>query len=139
MSGWQQQELRITTRGRGFYPLTAELESLVSNSGIQTGMCHCFVRHTSASLIITENADPDVLRDLEQYFSRQVPDGDPAHLHDAEGPDDMPAHIRSMWTGCSHGVPVVQGRLALGTWQGMFLWEHRSAPHERRVLVSLSG
>ena len=139
MNGWQQREIVVETGGRGFYNLTSEIDSLVSSSGIETGLCHCFVRHTSASLLITENADPDVLRDLETFFSNHVPDGDANYLHDAEGPDDMPAHIRSMWTGCSHGVPIEHGQLALGTWQGLYLWEHRSRPHRRKILVSLSG
>ena len=139
MSGWSQREIQVDTGGRGFYDLTGSVGELVSKSAIETGLCHCFIRHTSASLLITENADPDVLRDLENYFLKQVPDGDPAYLHDAEGPDDMPAHIRSMWTGCSHGIPIEQGRLALGTWQGLYLWEHRSRPHRRKILVSLAG
>lgn len=139
MSAWQQCELEIKTGGRGFYDLTSMVGELVSSSGIEVGLCHCFVRHTSASLLITENADPDVHRDLENYFLKQVPDGDPVYLHDAEGPDDMPAHIRSMWTGCSHGIPIQNGRLALGTWQGLYLWEHRSRPHNRKVLISLTG
>ena len=139
MSGWSQREIQVDTGGRGFYNLTPGLAELVNESGIETGLCHCFIRHTSASLLITENADPDVLRDLENYFLKHVPDGDPVYLHDAEGPDDMPAHIRSMWTGCSHGIPIENGGLALGTWQGLYLWEHRSRPHRRRVLVTLAG
>ncbi len=139
MSEWQQREIRLQTSGRGFYQLNRQVSAFVSESGIKTGLCHCFVRHTSASLLITENADPDVLRDLEHYFLKHVPDGDPAFLHNAEGPDDMPAHIRSMWTGCSHGIPIKEGRLALGTWQGLYLWEHRTRPHQRKVLVTLAG
>ena len=139
MNGWRQREIQVETGGRGFYDLTRAVAKLVEESGIQIGLCHCFVRHTSASLLITENADPDVLKDLENYFLKHVPDGHPDYYHDAEGPDDMPAHIRSMWTGCSHGIPITEGRLALGTWQGLFLWEHRSRPHRRKVLVSLAG
>ena len=139
MTVWRQTEFTVSTDGRGLYEITAQLTDSVADSGIQTGLCHCFVQHTSASLLITENADPDVLTDLEDYFSRQVPDGDPRFRHSAEGPDDMPAHIRSIWTGSSHSIPVRAAQPALGTWQGLYLWEHRSRPHRRRVVLTISG
>jgi len=139
MAEWRQAEISVPTNGRGLYEITDQLSTTVADSLIQTGLCHCFIRHTSASLLITENADPDVLADLEDYFSRQVPDGDPRFRHAAEGPDDMPAHIRSIWTGSSHTIPVQAGRPALGTWQGLYLWEHRSRPHRRQVLFTVNG
>lgn len=131
--------LEIATAGRGFHEISAQLSEAVRGSGVQTGLCHLFLRHTSASLLITENADPDVRRDLEQFMSRLVPDGDPAHLHTMEGPDDMPAHIRSVLTNSELTVPVREGRLALGTWQGVYLWEHRHRPHRRRLDVTILG
>ncbi len=139
MTIWVQHELSIATSGKGFHDLTAQLAQRVADSRVVTGLCHCFVRHTSASLLITENADPDVRVDLERYFSRLVPEGGGHYLHDAEGPDDMPAHIRSMWTGSQHSIPIRNTRLALGTWQGLYLWEHRDRPHRRHVLVSIQG
>jgi secondary thiamine-phosphate synthase enzyme len=129
--------LEIATAGRGFHEISAELSAAVHESGVQNGLCHLFLRHTSASLLITENADPDVRRDLERFMSRLVPDGDPAHLHTMEGPDDMPAHIRSVLTGSELTVPVRGGRLALGTWQGVYLWEHRHRPHRRRLDITI--
>ena len=131
--------LEIATAGRGFHEISAELSAAVRGSGVQNGLCHLFLRHTSASLLITENADPDVRRDLEQFMSRLVPDGDPAHLHTMEGPDDMPAHIRSVLTSSELTIPVRDGRLALGTWQGVYLWEHRHRPHRRRLDVTVLG
>jgi len=109
----------------------------VLQAGVQAGLCHVFLRHTSASLLITENADPDVRRDLESYITRLVPDGDPAYLHSMEGPDDMPAHIRSVLTSSELTLPIREGRLALGTWQGVYLWEHRMHPHRRRIEISI--
>lgn len=129
----------FATRGRGFLEISAELGAVVSESGLREGICHAFLRHTSASLLITENADPDVHRDLETFISRLVPDGDPDFRHRAEGPDDMPAHIRSVLTCSELSLPVRDGRLALGTWQGVYLWEHRERPHRRRVDLSLIG
>jgi secondary thiamine-phosphate synthase enzyme len=129
--------LEIATAGRGFHEITARLSEAVRESGVQNGLCHLFLRHTSASLLITENADPDVRRDLEHFMSRLVPDGDPAHLHSMEGPDDMPAHIRSVLTSSELTVPVREGRLALGTWQGVYLWEHRHRPHRRRLDITI--
>lgn len=129
--------VEISTPGRGFQEISGELRSRVLQAGVQAGLCHVFLRHTSASLLITENADPDVRRDLESYITRLVPDGDPAYLHSMEGPDDMPAHIRSVLTSSELTLPIREGRLALGTWQGVFLWEHRMRPHRRRIEISI--
>ena len=111
----------------------------MSECGIKEGICHVFLRHTSASLLITENADPDVRRDLETFMSRLAPDGDPAYAHSMEGPDDMPAHIRSVLTSSELTIPIRNGSLALGTWQGAYLWEHRFRPHRRRLDVTVIG
>ena len=134
-----QKTLSFHTRGRGTLDITAEVARLVAASGIRTGVCTVFVQHTSASLILCENADPDVRRDLETILSRLAPDGDSAYRHDTEGPDDMAAHARSMLTSSSLTLPVGQGRLALGTWQGIYLFEHRTAPHTRSVVVTVMG
>jgi len=131
--------IEIATPGRGFAEMTHQLQSEVRASGISNGLCHVFLRHTSASLLITENADPDVRRDLEQFIGRLAPDGDPDYLHSAEGPDDMPAHIRSVLTCSELTLPVRNGRLALGAWQGAYLWEHRLRPHRRRVDITILG
>lgn len=134
-----QESLTVATRGRSLVEITSEVQAAVRRSGMESGVCHLFVHHTSASLLISENADPDVLRDLEAYFARLVQDGDALFTHRAEGPDDMSAHIRSVLTATSLSLPVVGGRCDLGTWQGIFLWEHRSRPHRRRLTVSLVG
>ncbi len=134
-----QHQLQIDTRGRGTYDLSADIQSAVKNSGVETGMCHVFIRHTSASLMLCENADPAVMRDLEAFMSRQIPDGDPMFTHTAEGPDDMPAHVRSVLTQSDLNIPVQHGGCALGTWQGVYLWEHRLAPHQRTVLLTIQG
>ena len=134
-----QSEIHIATRGRGPYDFTGEVQAAVRDSGIQTGLCHLFIRHTSASMILCENADPSVRHDLETYMARQVPDGDPMFTHTSEGPDDMPAHVRSILTQSDLNIPVRDGRCALGTWQGLYLWEHRQAPHGRRVIVTVQG
>ena len=134
-----QHQLQIDTRGRGTYDLSAGIQSAVKKSGVETGMCHVFIRHTSASLILCENADPAVMRDLETFMSRQIPDGDPMFTHTAEGPDDMPAHVRSVLTQSDLNIPVQDGGCALGTWQGVYLWEHRLAPHQRKVLLTIQG
>jgi len=133
-----QQTLQIDTRGRGTLNLTQQLQEVVSRSGVDTGLCHVFVQHTSASLILCENADPDVRKDLEDWLARQAPDGDPRYRHSMEGPDDMPAHIRSILTGMDLTLPVTSGACALGTWQGVFLYEHRQYAHRRRVIVTVS-
>jgi secondary thiamine-phosphate synthase enzyme len=134
-----QSEIRVSTMGRGTYELSGDVQAAVRESGISTGLCHLFVCHTSASLMLCENADPAVRRDLETFMSRQVPDGDPMFTHTAEGPDDMPAHVRSVLTQSDLNIPVSDGRCALGTWQGVYLWEHRTAPHARRVIVTVQG
>jgi len=134
-----QHEIELTTKGRGTYDLSRDIQRAVRDTGIKSGLCHVFIRHTSASLILCENADPSVMTDLETFMSRQVPDGDPMFSHTAEGPDDMPAHIRSILTQSDLNVPVRDGRCALGTWQGIYLWEHRYAPHTRRVILTIQG
>ena len=131
----KQRTIECRTTRRGFYNLTAEVQGCIpENAG---GLCNLFIHHTSASLVITENADPEVHRDLERLISRIAPDGDPLFRHTAEGPDDMPAHVRSMLTQTNLSVPVANGCLMLGTWQGIYLWEHRTSPHLRRVTVSM--
>ena len=134
-----QQTLDIRTRGRGTQEITAEIARIAAASGIATGVVHVFVQHTSCSLLITENADPAVRVDLETLARRWAPDGDPAYRHDSEGDDDMAAHARSVLSGSSVSVPVGGGRLLLGTWQGIYLWEHRSDAHLRRIVVTVSG
>ena len=135
----KQEEIKISTQGRGTYDLSRQVQQAVQDSGVSTGICHVFIRHTSASLMICENADPAVMRDLETFMSRQVPDGDPMFTHTAEGPDDMPSHIRSVLTQSDLQLPVRNGQCALGTWQGIYLWEHRLAPHQRKVILTISG
>ena len=134
-----QSEIRVATRGRGTYDLSRDVQAAVAESGIESGLCHVFICHTSASLMLCENADPSVMHDLETFMSRQVPDGDPMFTHTAEGPDDMPAHVRSILTQSDLNIPVRDGCCALGTWQGIYLWEHRRAPHARRVIVTVQG
>ena len=134
-----QTTLEIATPGRATIDITAAVNDAVAASGLHCGLAHVFVQHTSCSLTITENADPDVRRDLETVMARLAPDGDPAYRHDAEGPDDMAAHVRSMLTAAGLSVPVGGGRLLLGTWQGIYLWEHRSAPHRRQLVVTVLG
>jgi len=134
-----QDTLTQRTRGRGTLDITATLEQVVRTSGITTGTCHVFQHHTSASLLVTENADPDVRHDLETLIGRMAPDGDPAYRHDTEGDDDMAAHARAMLTHNDLTVPVGNGRLILGTWQGLFLWEHRYAAQTRRITVTVQG
>lgn len=134
-----QDAWTVPTRGRGFTDITAQVDNLVAASGVQVGIANVFTAHTSCSLLISENADPAVRRDLERWFARAVPDGDALFEHDAEGPDDMPAHVRSALTGVSLTVPVSEGRLQLGTWQGIYLWEHRTRPHQRKVVVTVLG
>lgn len=134
-----QRILDFHTSGRGTRNITDAVAKVVAESGIKTGIAHVFVQHTSCSLTITENADPDVRRDLETILSRLAPDGDPAYRHDLEGDDDMAAHARSVLTDCALSVPVGSGRLLLGTWQGIFLWEHRTSPQQRRIVVTLLG
>lgn len=132
-----QYKLTVQTKGRGLTDITARVEALVDVRDQDCGLAHIFVHHTSASLIIQENADPDVRRDLDAFFARLVPDGDPIFTHIEEGPDDMSAHIRSVLTATHLTVPITDGRLALGTWQGIYLWEHRTHPHARRLTVTV--
>ena len=132
-------ELRIRTRGRGLYEITDAVAGWISENRFQNGLLTLHIKHTSASLLIQENADPDVRRDLESFFARLAPDGDPLFVHTAEGEDDMPAHIRSALTAVNLSIPVSDARLALGTWQGIFVWEHRKAPHGRVVSVHFIG
>lgn len=132
-------EIRIATRGRGFYEFTDRLQSWVSEQGFRTGLLTLLIQHTSASLMIQENADPDVHRDLENFFSRLVPDGNPEFVHTAEGADDMPAHVRACLTAVSLSIPIAQGRLSLGTWQAVYLYEHRHASHQRKIAVHCLG
>lgn len=132
-----QTTFEIQTNGRGMEMITGRVAYAVAESQIQAGMVNVFIHHTSASLIIQENADPDVPTDLNAFFARLVPDGDPLFRHTDEGPDDMSAHIRSVLTATSLNIPVINGRLGLGTWQGVYLWEHRTAPHMRRVTVTI--
>lgn len=133
-----EERLAIQTRGRSLVDVTAEVDRLVQRSGVTTGLCVVFVQHTSASLVIQENADPAVLRDLERWMAKLAPEGDHWE-HDAEGPDDMPAHARAAMTKTSETIPISGGRLALGTWQGLYLWEHRARPHRRSLVVHMQG
>lgn len=132
-------ELIFSTRGRDLLEITDTVAGTVQASGITTGLLTLHVRHTSASLLIQENADPDVRTDLNRFFARLVPEGDPLYEHTAEGPDDMPAHVRSAITPVNLSIPICDGRLTLGTWQGIYLWEHRHHPHRRRIAVHILG
>jgi secondary thiamine-phosphate synthase enzyme len=134
-----QKTLEFRTHGRGTTDITADVQRVVAESGIQTGLCNVFLQHTSASLILCENADPDVRRDLETILSRLAPDGDPAYVHDTEGPDDMAAHARSVLTSNSLSIPFAKQILSLGTWQGVYLWEHRASPQIRAAVVTTIG
>jgi len=131
--------LRVTTRGKGLFEITGEVESWLEKQGIRTGLLTLFIRHTSASLTVQENADPDVIADLNDWFGRLVKESDPHFRHTLEGPDDMPAHIRSALTAVQVAVPVVNGRMVLGSWQGVYVFEHRRAPHRREVALHLLG
>jgi secondary thiamine-phosphate synthase enzyme len=133
-----QHELEVRTPGKTLTNVSGLIDRVVRESGLRVGLCHVFIQHTSASLVIQENADPAVLRDLERWFSELAPERR-AWEHDDEGPDDMPAHARSALTRTSETIPIRDGRLALGTWQGLFLWEHRERPHARRLVVTLTG
>jgi len=134
-----QQELSFSTSGRSTINITAQVQNIVAQSGITIGTCHVFVQHTSASLILCENADPDVQRDMETYMQHLVPDGDPMFLHQDEGPDDMSAHIRTVLTNPDLTMPVSNGSCNLGIWQGIYLWEHRTHQHQRRAIVTVQG
>ena len=135
----QTHELRLGTRGRGLYEFTDQIQSWLSRNSFKQGLLTLHLQHTSASLLIQENADPDVRRDLEAFFERLVPDGDSLFIHTAEGDDDMPAHVRTALTTVNLSIPVADGRMTLGTWQGVYVWEHRRASHTRRVVLHFVG
>lgn len=132
-------ELMVATRGRGIYDITRDVVRVAGASGAREGLATIWIAHTSASLIVCENADVTVRDDLEAFVARLVPDGDKLFTHDDEGDDDMPAHVRTVLTQTSIGVPIANGRLVLGTWQGLYLWEHRKSPHDRRLTISVIG
>lgn len=134
-----QNKIEITTPGRGIIDITNQVAELVEKSNITTGLCHVFLHHTSASLVIAENFDPSVHKDMEGFMSRLVPDGDSLYEHTEEGPDDMPSHIRTMLTTSFLTIPVTDGKLALGRWQGLYLWEHRVRSHHRKMTVTVYG
>jgi secondary thiamine-phosphate synthase enzyme len=134
-----QESIQLNTSGRGTYEITREVEQIIARSGVNTGVCHLFIHHTSASLVLCENADPSVRTDLESFMAKLAPDGDPMFDHTMEGPDDMPAHIRSILSKMDLTIPVTNGRAALGTWQGIYLWEHRTRAHNRRVTATVMG
>lgn len=134
-----QTMLTLRTNGKSFHKITAKIEGIVAESGIETGLCTLFLRHTSASIIIQENADPDVLEDLSNFFAKLVPENLSLYHHNTEGADDMPAHIRSVLTKTSEQIPITRGQLVLGTWQGIYLWEHRQNGHQREIVVHVSG
>jgi secondary thiamine-phosphate synthase enzyme len=131
--------LTIATPGRGIHDITSKVQRIVEQSGIRVGLCNVFIHHTSASLLVTENADPEVHRDLERFMAKLVRDGDPIFRHVDEGDDDMPAHVRSVLTQTSMSFPVLAGAVPLGTWQGIYVWEHRHAAHGRRVTITVQG
>jgi secondary thiamine-phosphate synthase enzyme len=133
-----QKLLRISTTGKSFYNITAKIADAVAESGVETGLCSLFLRHTSASLVIQENADPDVLVDLANFLNQLIPESG-KYIHDAEGPDDMPAHIRTALTHTSENIPINRGHLVLGTWQGIYIWEHRQRSHVRELVIHISG
>lgn len=133
----KQQKITVITNGRGTYEITEPVHSFVSQAAVISGLCHVFVHHTSASLILCENADPTVRSDLESFMKKIAPDGDPAYQHDMEGPDDMPAHIRTVLTQTGINIPVTEGKCALGTWQGIYLWEHRTHAHTRTITLTI--
>lgn len=132
-------EISVATSGKGFYEITGEAGGWLGGLGISEGLLTVFIRHTSASLTIQENADPDVVRDLEKFFSRLVPENDPLYTHTTEGPDDMPAHVRAALTQSQLSIPVARGRMSLGTWQGIYVFEHRRHPHKRHVALHVIG
>jgi secondary thiamine-phosphate synthase enzyme len=136
---FRSSTLEFRTTGRGTRDITAEVQEAVADTGVTTGLVHLFLQHTSASLVLCENADPTVRQDLERFMAKTVPDGDPMFRHDAEGPDDMPAHVRTVLTQSEMTLPVANGRCVLGTWLGVYLWEHRTAGHRRRLTVTVHG
>jgi secondary thiamine-phosphate synthase enzyme len=134
-----QKTIQVRTTGKSLHDITRNLGAIVTESKVETGLCTVFVRHTSASLLIQENADPDVLKDLEAFFAQLVPEEPKRYIHNAEGPDDMPAHIRSALTRTAEQVPIARGKLLLGIWQGIYLWEHRQRGQQREIVVHISG
>lgn len=132
-----QRGIHLETQGRGCYEISGQVQTIVASFGVDQGLCQVFIHHTSASLILSENADADVLRDLESFMARLVPDGDPLFVHRAEGSDDMPAHVRSVLTHSALTIPISGGQCDLGTWQGIYVWEHRLRPHRRRLTISV--
>ncbi len=132
-----QKKFQVSTNGRSIVDITSQINQIVSAACVEQGLCNVFIHHTSASLMINENADPDVRGDLERFFTRLVKDGDPIFQHTDEGPDDMSAHVRSVLTATSLNIPISAGHCDLGTWQGVYLWEHRQGPHSRKVTVSI--
>jgi len=133
------REITVATPGQGLHTITAEVEAVVGAAGVSEGLCTVFLRHTSASLLIQENADPSARHDLEQWLNRLVPERDPHYTHTSEGADDMPSHLKAALTATSLVIPVMNSELALGTWQGIYLWEHRRAPHRRRIVVAVTA
>ncbi len=136
---FRHSTIEIRTSGRGTQDITAEVQRAVAESGVSTGLVHLFLKHTSASLMLCENADPTVREDLERFMQKTAPDGDPMFRHRSEGPDDMPAHVRTVLTQSEMTIPIADGRCTLGTWQGIYLWEHRHAGHHRRLTVTVQG
>lgn len=134
-----QQLLKVQTPGKSLSKITSKVQAIVAESEIEIGLCTIFLRHTSASLIVQENADPDVLKDLENFLAKLVPEDGKSYIHSAEGPDDMPAHIRTALTHTSEQIPIARGKLLLGTWQGIYIWEHRQRGQLREVVVHISG
>ena len=135
----KQKTLNIKTNGRGTYDITSDIQKAIDIEKIDSGLCHLFLQHTSASLIFCENADSTVRADLESFMARIAPDGDPSYQHDMEGPDDMPAHIRTILTQNNLTIPIINGRCALGMWQGIYLWEHRTQEHHRKLIITLQN
>ncbi len=133
------RQIEVRTRGKGLHEVTGEIQAIVGDSAIAEGVCTVMIRHTSASLTIQENADPSAARDLESWLERMVPENDPDFTHTAEGPDDMPSHIKAALTSTTLSIPIVDGRLALGTWQGVYVWEHRRRGSARRIVVHVGG
>ena len=133
------EQFSVDTPGQGLHDITSQVASVVKKAGIHEGLCTVFLRHTSASLVIQENADPTAKRDLERWLNRLVPEGDPFYSHDAEGPDDMPSHLKAALTATSLSIPIAQGKLALGTWQGVYLWEHRRRGCTRDLVVHIGA
>lgn len=136
---YHQTTLTVHTEGRGSYDLTGRIARFIEQTGVRLGLCHVFLQHTSASLMLCENADPAVRSDLERFMAALVPDGDPMFRHRSEGPDDMPAHVRTVLTQSGLTLPVSDARPGLGTWQGLYLWEHRTAAHRRQVMLTVHG